>query len=54
MEVDTQVQEEQRQEEDEARDKVQEGLGGQTGSDPAKQHSHGRTGATAVPNRISQ
>lgn len=39
VEVDTQVQEEPRQEEDEARDKVQEGLWEQPGSGPAKQHS---------------
>lgn len=38
VEVDTQVQEEQRQE-DEARDQVQEGLWEQPGSGPAKHHS---------------
>lgn len=49
VEVDTRVQEEQRQEEDEARDKVQEGLWEQPGSGPAKHHSPWRNWSYCSP-----
>lgn len=53
MEVDTLVQEEQRQE-DEARDKVQEAFGNSLGVLQQNTFHLGAPGATSVPNRLCQ